>query len=142
MVLKCDKFEPIQGIEDPRFKFWLNQIQVMDWKDHELWIYGGILKKSITRDIDASIVGPWDPVKIRELLDGMYMAAFGLRMMPDIKYQSKEEMLHPDSSNLCAYPPGVLIMEGRRHLCGILGQGNLRWKPTPISKINPPQRFI
>lgn len=142
MVLKCDKFRSIRTLDDPQFNFWLTQVKAMDWQDYELWIYGGILKKPITRDIDASLVGPWDPDKIRQLLDGMYMAAFGLQLMPDIKYQTKEEMLNPDSSQLCAYPPGVLVMEGRRHLCGILGQGNLRWKATPIRTVYEPQQLI
>lgn len=142
MVLKCDKFLPIASLSDARFTKWLDQVNRMDWSGYELWVYGGLLHKTRTRDIDASLVGEWDPKKIRLLLDGMYQAAFELQLMPDIKYQTREQLTQPDSSLESAYPPGLLIMEGKRQLCGKLGDGNLRWKKSPIRTILPPQQLI
>jgi hypothetical protein len=60
----------------------------------------------------------------------MYQAAFELQIEPDIKYQTQEQLTQPDSSLESAYPPGLLIMEGKRQLCGKLGDGNLRWKQS------------
>ena len=130
MVLKCDKFLPIASLDDARFIKWLDQVKQMDWSDYELWVYGGILDKPVTRDLDASLVGPWNPGRIRLLLDGMYQAAFELQIEPDIKYQTQDQLINPGSSLESGYPPGLLIMEGKRQLCGKLGDGNLRWKQS------------
>lgn len=141
-MLKCDKFIPINGLQDSRFIFWLTTVQQLDWQDYELWVYGGLLHKQSTRDIDASLVGPWNPIKIRELLDGMYQSAFELQLMPDIKYQTKEQLAQPDASKQSAYPPGMLIMEGKPQTCGKLGKGDLRWKKSPIRTVLPPKQLI
>jgi len=141
-MLRCDKFVPICTLNDPNFKLWLNTIKEMDWQDYELWVYGGLLHKYSTRDIDASLVGPWDPGKIRALLDGMYQTAFELQLMPDIKYQTWEQLTHPDSSLESGYPPTMLIIEGKPQVCGKLGRGDLRWKRSPIRTIHPPQKLI
>lgn len=131
MVLKCDRFEPLCTLNDSRFIFWLTSVQQeLDWRDYELWVYGGILDKPRTRDLDASLVGPWDPIKIRQLLTGMYQKAFELNIEPDIKYHPKEQF--EDGSKPSAYPPDMLVIGGRRTICGKLGRGNLRWKTTRI----------
>ena len=129
-MLQCNKFQPIYTLNDPNFKLWLNTIKEMDWQGYELWIYGGILDKPVTRDIDASLIGPWDPDKIRLLLYGMYQTAFELQLMPDIKYQTREQLADPDSPLESGYPPNILIIEGKRQLCGKLGRGDLRWKQS------------
>lgn len=139
MVLKCDYFEPLCTINDSRFIFWLTSVQQeLDWQDYELWIYGGILDKPRTRDLDASLIGPWDPIRIRQLLTGMYQKAFELNIEPDIKYQTRQQMTDEDSSKQSAYPPDMLIMGNKRTTCGKLGRGNLRWKTSPIR--NPKTR--
>tara|TARA_R110000737_G_scaffold191897_1_gene213278 strand:+ start:770 stop:1210 length:441 start_codon:yes stop_codon:yes gene_type:complete len=130
MILKCDKFLPISSLSDVRFTQWLDQVKQMDWSDYELWVYGGILDKPITRDIDASLIGPWAPDRIRLLLDGMYQIAFELQIEPDIKYQTIEQLTQPDSPLLSGYPPGMLLVGNKKLLCGKLGDGNLRWKQS------------
>jgi len=142
MTLRCDKFVPLRGLEDERFKIWLSRSGDLDWTDYELWIYGGILHKPITRDLDASLVGPWDPDRIRLLLDGMYQAAFELQIEPDIKYQTKRQLMHPDSSLESGYPPGRMYVGKSQFVCGKLGDGNLRWQRSPIKTINPPKQLI
>ena len=130
MMLKCDKFVPLRGLEDERFKIWLSRSGDLDWTDYELWVYGGILDKPITKDLDASLIGPWDPDRIRLLLDGMYQAAFELQIEPDIKYQTREQLMHPNSPLLSGYPPGRMHVGKSQFVCGILGDGNLRWKQS------------
>ena len=142
MRFKCDKFLPITSLDDARFITWLDQIKQMDWSDYELWIYGGILHKPITRDLDASLVGPWNPEKIRLLLDGMYLAALDQQIEPDIKYQTKEQLIKPDSSLESGYPPSRIHVGRKSFVCGKLGDGNLRWKRSPIKTINPPKQLI
>lgn len=141
-MLQCNKFQPIYTLNDPNFKLWLNTIKEMDWQGYELWIYGGILDKPVTRDIDASLIGPWDPDKIRLLLDGMYHAAFELQIEPDIKYQTQDQLINPDSSLESGYPPGRMHVGKSQFVCGKLGDGNLRWKRSPINTINPPKQVI
>ena len=142
MILKCDKFLPIASMDDARFIQWLDQVKQMDWSDYELWVYGGILHKPITRDLDASLVGPWNPDRIRLLLDGMYQTAFELQIEPDIKYQTIEQLTQPGSPLLSGYPPSMLLVGNKKLLCGKLGDGNLRWKRSPIKTINPPKQLI
>lgn len=142
MRFKCDKFLPIASLDDARFITWLDQIKQMDWSDYQLWIYGGILHKPITRDLDASLVGPWNPEKIRLLLDGMYLAALDQQIEPDIKYQTKEQLIKPDSSLESGYPPSRIHVGRKSFVCGKLGDGNLRWKRSPIKTINPPKQLI
>lgn len=142
MRFKCDKFLPITSLDDARLIQWLDQVKQMDWSDYELWIYGGILHKPITRDLDASLVGPWNPEKIRLLLDGMYLAALDQQIEPDIKYQTKEQLIKPDSSLESGYPPSRIHVGRKSFVCGKLGDGNLRWKRSPIKTINPPKQLI
>lgn len=130
MRFKCDKFLPIASLDDARLIQWLDQVKQMDWSDYELWFYGGILDKPTTRDLDASLVGPWDPDRIRLLLDGMYQTAFELQIEPDIKYQTKDQLTHPNSPLLSGYPPGRMHVGKSQFVCGKLGDGNLRWKQS------------
>lgn len=123
-MLVCNNFKPIYGINDPYLEEWLTRIQKIEWGDYKLFLYGGLLNKSITRDIDGSIIGPWNPVALRQLLDLCYREAFDLKLMPDIKWHKNLN----DLEYWGAYPPGMMIMNGTRGTAGKLGDGDLRWK--------------
>jgi hypothetical protein len=134
-MLVCNDFRRIHGIDDPFVREWLDRIKLVDWGEYKLWLYGGILDKGHTRDIDGSITGPWQPEKLRQLLDICYKEAFALRIMPDIKWQKGD--VHVTEDYWGAYPPGMMVMNGVRGTAGKLGDGNLRWKET---KLRPTKR--
>ena len=134
-MLVCNDFRRIYGIDDPFLNEWLDRIRLVDWGEYKLWLYGGILDKGHTRDIDGSITGPWQPEKLRQLLDICYKEAFALRIMPDIKWQKGD--VHVTENYWGAYPPGMMVMNGVRGTAGKLGDGNLRWKEN---KLRPTKR--
>tara|TARA_R100000951_G_scaffold94548_2_gene83329 strand:- start:934 stop:1362 length:429 start_codon:yes stop_codon:yes gene_type:complete len=142
MILKCDKFVNLGG--DQRFNSWLDEVRQLEWEGYELWLCGGLLHKTITRDLDASLVGPWEPDKIRYLLNNMYQIAFKLQIEPDIKYHSKDNLIQPGSSKRfwSAYPPGMLFVGNEKLLCGKLGHGDLRWKEANVKPIAAPKKLI
>ena len=135
IMLVCNDFRRIYGINDPYVEEWLERIKRVDWEDYKLWVYGGILDKGVTRDIDGSIIGPWQPEKLRQLLDVCYKEAFNLRLMPDIKWHRQ---LHETEDYWGAYPPGMMVMNGVRGTAGKLGDGNLRWKENRLRPIKRP----
>ena len=135
-MLVCNDFRKIHGLQDPYVKEWIDRLKLVDWGNYRLWVYGGILNKPLTRDIDASIIGPWQPQKLRQLLDICYKEAFDLKQMPDIKWQKGD--IHVTENYWGAYPPGLMIINGVRGTCGKLGDGDLRWKETKLRPIKRP----
>ncbi len=139
-MLVCNDFRRIHGLNDPYVREWLERLYLIDWGDYRLWLYGGILDKTHTRDLDGSIIGPWEPQKLRQLLDICYKEAFDLKLMPDIKWHKQ---LDEGGNYWGAYPPGLMVMNGVRGCAGKLGDGDLRWKeniPRPTKR--PPIAVI
>lgn len=80
-----DKWNGITGLQDPLFKEWAKHIEPV-LQGYELWIYGGVLEDWLAMDIDGSIIGPYDPDKINEVLHDIVRISFEYAVFPDIKY--------------------------------------------------------
>lgn len=82
---ECNKWTPIIGIEDIRFRHWAERIRPY-LVGYELWVYGGILEGWETNDIDGSIIGPYNPNHINWMLENICRITLEEGLFPDIKY--------------------------------------------------------
>lgn len=80
-----DTWNGIIGLEDPIFKSWFEKIKPIV-EGYELWIYGGILEDWLTYDIDATLIGPKDPIRVNQILNDIARISFEYGIYPDIKY--------------------------------------------------------
>ena len=81
-----NEWNGVVDVNDPLFKQWKKAVLPV-LQDYELWIYGGVLEPEwLSYDIDGSIIGPYDPVKINQVLEDIVRISFEYGIFPDIKY--------------------------------------------------------
>ena len=80
-----DNWNGIIGLEDPLFVKWSKEIEKV-LQGYSLWIYGGVLEEWLAMDIDGSLIGPYNPNKINQVLEDIVRISFEYGVFPDIKY--------------------------------------------------------
>ena len=82
----CSEWNGIINLSDPLFINWSNKIKPI-LQGYSLWIYGGVLEGEwLTFDIDGSLIGPYNPNKINEVLEDIVRISFEYGVFSDIKY--------------------------------------------------------
>ena len=141
----CAEWNGIINLEDPLFKAWFKSVKPY-LIGYEFWIYGGVLDEHLTFDIDASIIGPYNPQHINWMLDNIVRISFEYGVFPDIKYSLTDtlewrwsEWKSTGKKKTCKYAfykptsvvDGVLIDNGRFTLENGLWISYITW---PINK--------
>lgn len=130
------------GVGDPLFAAWCHRVRELDWQDYELWIYGGILEPWATYDVDCTIIGPYDPDRIRYLLEGVTRVGFNTGLRSDVKWGTElfdwQEYKRTNKSKYIeyAYYSGSIWSDGRQSNYALLNKDKL-WmggKEWPIVK--------
>ncbi len=88
-------WKPLNGLNSVDME--LHSIESeLDWDDYELWVHGNILEGRDTRDVDLTLIGPYDPEKVQHYLDTIVRIGFESGVYMDVKYLISGEEL-PDS---------------------------------------------
>jgi hypothetical protein len=87
------------GISEYNHPLLLNNVwQVVSkpelFEGFELYIVGGILEGWLTWDIDWAVVGPYQPEKIKPILDWITEVGFKVGLYPDVTYAETLMDLH------------------------------------------------
>ena len=81
----CPYWNGIISLEDPLFLSWWDRVKpYLD--GYEFWIYGGVLEDWLSFDVDATIIGPYNPDRINYMLENIVRISFEYGIFPDIKY--------------------------------------------------------
>ena len=132
----------VSGLSDPLFKKWLDRVKELDWTGYELWVYGGLLEPWYTWDIDCTVMGPYNPDRIRELLYGITRVGFNIGLRSDVKwgrelFDWQEYKLTNQTKYIeYAYYSGSIWADGRQSNYAILNSDGL-WmggREWPIQK--------
>ena len=94
----------IRGIDDPKVVDNINRIKMQQelFKGFELWIVGGVVEGWHTWDIDWVVTGPYQPKKIKKILDWIIEVGFDLGIYPDATYVEEVMDLHEwQNSGIC-----------------------------------------
>ena len=86
---QCDTWHNIRGLNDPLTQQFIKKCKKLDWDEHQLWFFGGILEDRLTKDIDGAILGPYVPNKIQYLLTNVVGIGFELGVYPDVFYMEE-----------------------------------------------------
>ena len=95
--IKYGKFEredwhDLTDLRDPVVVDFFECINFMDWTEHQLWIYGSILKPGPSGDIDLVIVGPNRPEQVNFMLETIVACSFAHGVYVDVKYLIRGEL--------------------------------------------------
>ena len=91
----------IGGPAHPLFTTLVDRIwkEVPAAREYSLLVNGGLLEEWMSWDVDLSLIGgEWNPVKIKEAMQGILQIAFELHLFVDLKWQ--ESFWRPDLMTL------------------------------------------
>lgn len=94
-----DEWYGIGGIKNPIFQLIVARIndEVEFIEEFELFVHGGILEDWITFDADLFLIGPYEPEKIKSILDHIIKIGFEENLLCDISYQQGGWFDHYDN---------------------------------------------
>ena len=113
----CSKFKPMLGTNDPRFLSWCDEVAPY-LEGYSLYVYGGILENWETYDIDGTLAGPFDPVRVNDILKNIVRISFEHSIFPDIKYNKEgklftwseyEKTKEPVTIEYAYYQPSMIV---------------------------------
>ena len=93
---ECDTWQWLNGVNTAIIQQYIAEIKRIDWGEHQLWFFGGILENRRTKDLDGAIIGPYIPDKIQYLLNNVVKVGFDIGVYPDVFYM-KEGALFEDA---------------------------------------------
>ena len=82
------------------------------WTGYQLWVQGSILCDVDTHDLDLSIMGPFIPERINQLLEEVVKIGFEEKTFCDVKYIVSNELYDPERDSvktiqLASYQPKI-----------------------------------
>ena len=76
-----------KGVDDPQYKKFQSHLDKIKWNyEYQLWLIGGALTGRETYDIDLSLVGPYNPPVIKEILYDLTKIGYDIETWVDAKY--------------------------------------------------------
>ena len=92
-------WKPLNGLNSVDME--LHSIESeLDWDDYELWVHGNILEGRDTRDVDLTLIGPYDPVIVQHYLDTIVRIGFEGGVYMDVKYLISGELFDMNQYNI------------------------------------------
>lgn len=76
----------LNGLSDPLVIQFLREIKKCDWTDFELYTHGSILSERPASDLDLTIRGPQNPLKVNQLLEDCIRIGYSLGIDVDVKF--------------------------------------------------------